>query len=98
LPDSCRSRRGRVVERLDSAHAGCGRRISKVSYAVFWEHIKYSNGAYGSNPGNRLARLNEPDRRIYLGCPATSTNPSWMEGAFRAAWFVVDKLHQRVMA
>ena len=42
--------------------------------------------------------LDSADRRVYIGCAATSGNGSWMEGAFRAAWTVVDNLHRRVMA
>jgi monoamine oxidase len=70
----------------------------ETGYAVFWEHIEYSNGAYGTANAGLIPTLTEPDRRVYIGCAATSGNGSWMEGAFRAAWTVVDKLHRRVMA
>jgi monoamine oxidase len=93
-------------------------------YAVFWEKIKYSLGAYaaggggggqgqgrggpgrggrgrgGGAPGsgnNRLAQLNKPDNRIFLGCAAVSTSPAWLEGAVAAAWGTVKSLHERAM-
>jgi monoamine oxidase len=70
----------------------------ETGYAVFWDRIKYSNGAYASNPGPMLEQLTKPDGRIYLGCAAASSMPAWMEGAFGAAWGTVDRLHHRVMA
>jgi monoamine oxidase len=70
----------------------------ETGYCAFWGKIRFSHGAYASNPGEGLARLQEPDHRIYLGCAAASQSPAWMEGAFSAAWQTVEKLHIRVAA
>jgi monoamine oxidase len=70
----------------------------ETGYAVFWDRIQFSEGAYANNPGPLLDQITRPDRRIYLGCAAASTMPAWMEGAFGAAWGAVDRLHKRVMA
>jgi monoamine oxidase len=70
----------------------------ETGYAVFWEKIRYSNGAIARSQEAQLAPLSEPDRRLYVGCAGVSNNPGWMEGAFRAAWGTVDKIHRRVMA
>jgi monoamine oxidase len=67
-------------------------------YCVFWENIRFSNGAYASGGGGgRLEQLSQPDGRIYIGCAARSTSPAWMEGAFAAAWGAVETLHSRAM-
>lgn len=66
-------------------------------YAAFWGKIRYSNGAYASNPREQLEELRTPDGRIYLGCAAVGTSPAWMQGAFSAAWDAVDRVHRRVM-
>lgn len=53
-------------------------------------------GAQGA--GNaRVAQLNKPDGRIYLGCAALSSSPAWLEGAVAAGWNTVKSLHERVM-
>jgi monoamine oxidase len=70
----------------------------ETGYAAFWTNIKYSHGAYASNPGDLLPTLTQPDRRIYLGSAGAGSNPSWMEGAFSAAWGTVERLHSRVMS
>lgn len=68
-------------------------------YCVFWDKIRYSQGAYASTPGPALlSRLSQPDGRIYLGCAAISDNPAWMDGAIRAAWGATERLHQRAMS
>ncbi len=70
----------------------------ETGYAAFWTNIKYSHGAYASNPGDLLPTLTQPDGRIYLGSAGAGNNPAWMEGAFSAAWATVERLHSRVMA
>ena len=76
------------------------------AYAVFWERIPYSLGAFSGGGGrgggpnaaaDRLATLGKPDNRVYLGCAAVSGNGAWMEGAIGAAWKQVKALHERVM-
>jgi monoamine oxidase len=67
-------------------------------FAVFWQNLEYSRGAYGRDPGEeRLAVLSQPDRRLYLGCAGAGENPAWMEGAISAAWRTVETLHQRAL-
>jgi monoamine oxidase len=69
------------------------------AYAVWWEKVPYSLGAYARTPSSELrAKLAEPDGRIYLGSAGTSTRPAWLEGAVQAAWRTVEALHGRVMA
>lgn len=70
----------------------------ETGYAVYWQHLRYSNGAYARNPGPLLSQLSLPEGRLYLGCAAISTSPAWMEGAFGAALGVVERLHSRVGA
>jgi monoamine oxidase len=68
------------------------------AYCVWWEKIPYSEGAYGRSPGQELlAKLSEPDGRLYIGCAGASPDPAWMEGAVEAAWRSVEALHTRVM-
>jgi monoamine oxidase len=87
------------------------RKEFESAYAVWWEKVKYSEGAYagggggggrggpqGANAGtNRLAQLAKPDNRIYVGCAAVSTRPAWLQGAVEAGWQAVQSLHERVM-
>ena len=68
------------------------------AYAVWWEKVEYSEGAYGRSPSDELlARLGRPDGRLYIGCAGASEDPAWMEGAVHAAWRAVESLHERVM-
>ena len=74
------------------------------AYAVFWEKVPYSLGAFSGGGGgrngsgnDRLATIGKPDNRIYLGCAAVSGDGSWMEGAVGAAWKQVKALHERAM-
>jgi monoamine oxidase len=46
---------------------------------------------------NRLAQLQKPDNRIFVGCAAASTRPAWIQGAFEASWNAVKQLHERAM-
>jgi monoamine oxidase len=67
------------------------------AYAVWWEKVPYSLGAYGRTPSReQLAQLSRPDGRIYMGGAGASTRPDWMEGAIEAAWRTVEALHVRV--
>lgn len=67
------------------------------AYAVWWEKVPYSLGAYGRSPSPELrARLGEPDGRIYLASAGVSADPAWLEGAVDAAWRAVEHLHARV--
>lgn len=77
----------------------------EAGYAVFWEKIRYSQGAYvsgggfgggGSDANPRVEQLSKPDNRIYIGCAAASSSPAWMEGAISAGWQTVESLHERV--
>jgi monoamine oxidase len=75
------------------------------AYAVFWERVPYSLGAFSGGGGrgtgsgtDRLTMIGRPDNRIYLGCAAVSGDGSWMEGAVGAAWKQVKALHERAMA
>lgn len=69
----------------------------ETGYAVFWNKIKYSNGGFATGERD-VAALSHPDGRIYLGCAALGTLPTWMTGAFEAAWGTVERLHSRVAA
>jgi monoamine oxidase len=68
------------------------------AYAVWWEKVPHSLGGYGRSPSPELlARLAEPDGRIYLASAGVSTDPAWLEGAVGSAWRAVERLHARVM-
>lgn len=65
-------------------------------YAVFWEKIEFSRGAWASGGGTlRAEQLRKPDGRIFIGCAAASTSAAWMEGAVSAAWNAIDSVHER---
>lgn len=68
------------------------------AYAVWWDRVEHSIGAWASNPGNRLEQLSKPDGRLYIGSAAASSDPAWMEGAIQSAWRTVEAIHQRVVA
>lgn len=68
------------------------------AYAVWWDRIEFSRGAWARSPGNRLEQLAKPDGRLYLGAAGASEDPSWMEHAIEAAWRTVEAIHSRVMA
>ncbi|HIE95155.1 MAG TPA: hypothetical protein EYQ83_20660 [Acidobacteria bacterium] len=68
------------------------------AYAVWWEKIPYSLGAYGRTPAQSLlTQLSQPDGRLYIGCAGASTRPAWLEGGIQAAWRTVELLHDRAM-
>ena len=68
------------------------------AYAVWWEKIPYSLGAYGHTPApSLLAQLSKPDGRFYVGCAGASQRPAWLEGGVQAAWRTVKTLHERAM-
>ena len=73
------------------------------AYVVWWEHIEYSRGGWASGGGRggggnaRVAQLQQPDRRIFIGCAAISSDPAWQQGAIEAGWHAVETLHERAM-
>ena len=68
------------------------------AYAVWWDKIKYSAGAYAGGGGSdRVERLSKPDNRIFIGCAAASRRAAWQQGAFEAAWQALRLLHERAM-
>ena len=67
-------------------------------YAVWWEKIPYSLGAYGRTPATSLlATLSRPDGRLYVGCAGASARPAWLQGGVEAAWRTVEQVHERAM-
>jgi monoamine oxidase len=67
------------------------------AYAVWWDAIQYSQGAYAAGPADRAARLGKPDPRIFIGCAAAHRRAAWQQGAIEAAWQAVSQLHDRAM-
>ena len=68
------------------------------AYAIWWDKVPYSLGAYARTPPpERLEQLSKADGRIYMGAASASARPAWIEGAIQAAWRTVDNLHERVM-
>jgi monoamine oxidase len=68
------------------------------AYAVWWDKVPYSLGAYGRTPGERLLQqLSKPDGRLYIGCAGASSRPAWLEGGVEAGWRTVEQLHDRAM-
>ena len=67
------------------------------AYCVWWDKIKYSEGAYSRRPDDEaLAQLSKADGRIYLGSAGASKRPAWLEGAVASAWRTVESIHKRV--
>lgn len=67
-------------------------------YAVWWEKIPYSLGAYGRTPAaSLLTTLSRPDGRLYVGCAGASARPAWLQGGVEAAWRTVEQVHERAM-
>jgi monoamine oxidase len=92
-----------VLEHASKFHPQIREELESA-YCVFWEKIRYSEGAYATGAGGwtdpggpRVEQLSKADRRIYIGCAAASSSPAWMEGAISAAWRTVESLHERVM-
>ena len=68
------------------------------AYAIWWDKVPYSLGAYGRTPPpERLQQLSQADGRIYLGSAGASSQPAWIEGGIQSAWRSVEALHERVM-
>ena len=68
------------------------------AYAVWWDKVPFSLGAYGGTPAQSLlTKLSEPDRRLFIGCAGASTRPAWLEGGIQAAWRTVEQVHARAM-
>ena len=69
------------------------------AYAVWWEKVPYSLGAYHRTPrGAHLEQLSKADGRIFMGSAGASSRPAWLEGAIQAAWRTVEAVHERAMA
>jgi monoamine oxidase len=73
----------------------------ETAFSVAWHRVPYSLGGWSVfNEHTRqqyYPRLLEPDGRIYLVGEALSYLEGWQEGAVRAAWIQMEKLHQQVM-
>ena len=68
------------------------------AYAVWWDKVPYSLGAYGRRPADSLLEeLSKPDGRIYIACAGASSRPAWLEGGIQAAWRTLELLHDRAM-
>lgn len=69
-------------------------------FTVAWHRVPYSVGGWPAYTGTTRERyyptLLQPDGRIYLVGEHLSYLTGWMEGAIRAAWMQIEKLHQRV--
>jgi len=87
-----------VIRQASKVHPQM-RQEFESAYAVWWEKVPYSVGAYGRGPGqDLLARLSRADGRLYIGCAGASEDPAWLEGAVASAWRSVEQLHARAMA
>ena len=87
-----------AVQRRHGCAGVLWREESESAYAVWWEKIPDSLGAYGRTPApSLLAQLGKPDDRIYVGCAGASERSAWIEGGIQAAWRTVDALHERAM-
>lgn len=73
------------------------RRDFESAYAVWWDKIAYSQGAYASGGGDRVEKFSRPDNRIFIGCAAASRRAAWQQGAIEAAWQAVAGVHERAM-
>ena len=94
---SVAARVGHVLTQTSKVHPQM-REEFESAYAVWWEKIPYSLGAYGRTPGpSLLAQLSKPDGRFYIGCAGASQRPAWIEGGIHAAWRTVEALHERAM-
>lgn len=72
----------------------------ETGFSVAWHRVPHSLGGWPSytevTRQQYYPRLLEPDGRIYLVGEHLSYLTGWIEGALRAAWLQVDKLHRRV--
>ncbi len=85
-----------VLERAGKVHPQI-RGEFEAAYAVWWEKVPYSLGAYARTPPPaRLEQLSKADGRIYLGSAGASARPAWLEGAIQSAWRTVEAVHARV--
>jgi monoamine oxidase len=69
----------------------------EAAYAVWWDSIKYSQGAYAGGGGDRVTAFSKPDNRIFIGCAAASRRAAWQQGAIEAAWQAAKLVHERAM-
>jgi monoamine oxidase len=69
--------------------------------SVAWHRMPYALGAWPDYTATSRAlyypRLIEPDGRVYLVGEHLSYVNGWIEGALQAAWYQVERLHERVM-
>jgi monoamine oxidase len=72
----------------------------ETGFSVAWHRVPYSLGGWPtyteSTRQQYYPRLLEPDGRIYLVGEHLSYLTGWIEGAIRAAWLQIEKLHRRV--
>lgn len=73
----------------------------ETGFSVAWHRVPYSLGgwiAYTARTREQYyPRLLEPDGRVYLVGEHLSYLGGWQEGAVRAAWLQMEKLHQQAM-
>jgi monoamine oxidase len=67
------------------------------AYAIWWDAVQYSQGAYAAGGTDRVARLSTPGNRLFIGCAAAHRRAAWQQGAIEAAWQAVSSLHDRAM-
>jgi monoamine oxidase len=71
-------------------------------FSVAWHRVPYLQGGWPDYNDRIRAqyfpRLLEPDGRIYLVGEHLSHVTGWMEGAVRAAWLQIEKVHERARA
>ena len=86
-----------VVSQASKVHPQMRQELESA-YAVWWDKVPFSQGAYGRSPSaDARAQLAKADGRLYFGSAGTGSRPAWLEGAIQAAWRTVETLHQRVM-
>ena len=93
-----RDRIDHVITQASKVHPQM-REEFESAYAVWWEKVPYSLGAYHRTPrGAHLEQLSKADGRIFMGSAGASSRPAWLEGAIQAAWRTVEAVHERAMA
>ena len=72
----------------------------ETGFSIAWHRVPYSLGGWptytAATRQQYYPRLLEPDGRIYLVGEHLSYLTGWQEGAVKAAWLQIDKLHRRV--
>lgn len=71
----------------------------ETGFSVAWHNMPYALGGWSTPSAHALEeyypRLAEPDGRIYFAGDFLSHVPGWQEGAIEAAWYQIEKLHER---